>query len=363
MSKQWTVDPATRRKLLTLQKQGSNKRCFDCNSPNPQWASPKFGIFICLECAGVHRGLGVHISFVRSITMDQFKPKELERMEKGGNDRCKEYFESHGVDLSLPAKQKYDNYVAEDYKKKLTALVEGTEFVEEDHSGESLLKSDNNSNRNASNMSANMGSGVDVDEKQQNEAYFARLGSLNSSRPGDLPPSKGGKYQGFGSGGSISNNSTDGQRGGSLTKFTLDAFQKDPIGTFSRGWGLFSTTVANSVKEVNETVIQPGVKQLAEKDYTVQAKRAMEQFGQKVQETGATLQQQLEGTQDSQSKFTRLFDDLSSNQDGLAEDVDTDDSIQPAFGLERPTQKTSLPGLGSNPNSKKDDWDDSWDAF
>lgn len=56
-----------------------NKSCVDCGNPNPQWASlrfapfipftchfPKsvplsFAVFICLQCAGVHRGFGVHI--------------------------------------------------------------------------------------------------------------------------------------------------------------------------------------------------------------------------------------------------------------------------------------------------------------
>jgi ADP-ribosylation factor GTPase-activating protein 1 len=58
--------------LSKIMKIADNNNCFDCNAIRPQWASVNNGIFLCLKCAGVHRGFGVNISFVRSLTMDNW---------------------------------------------------------------------------------------------------------------------------------------------------------------------------------------------------------------------------------------------------------------------------------------------------
>ena len=45
-------------------------RWVDCKAPNPEWASINLGIMVCLECSGLHRQMGTHISKVRSLKLD-----------------------------------------------------------------------------------------------------------------------------------------------------------------------------------------------------------------------------------------------------------------------------------------------------
>lgn len=48
-----------------------NNWCADCGSSSKvEWVSINLGIILCIECSGIHRSLGTHISKVRSLTLD-----------------------------------------------------------------------------------------------------------------------------------------------------------------------------------------------------------------------------------------------------------------------------------------------------
>lgn len=48
-------------------------------SPDPTWASLNLGALICIECSGIHRNLGTHLSRVRSLDLDDW-PSELTKV-------------------------------------------------------------------------------------------------------------------------------------------------------------------------------------------------------------------------------------------------------------------------------------------
>ena len=112
------------KRLDACLKRPENQLCADCPSRQPRWASVNLGIFICTNCSGIHRSLGVHISFVRSTTLDTWKEKQVVEMETMGNDRANAYWEASlppGAKPTSSALPVVEKYIRAKYDRKMYA--------------------------------------------------------------------------------------------------------------------------------------------------------------------------------------------------------------------------------------------------
>ena len=107
-------------------KQPDNKVCSECGMRQPRWASTNLGCFMCIRCSGIHRNLGVHISKVKSVSLDTWPMEQAEFMATMGNEKCNAVWE-----YALPANRKPN-------ENDTTYLVE--QFIKDKYDKRMFLK-------------------------------------------------------------------------------------------------------------------------------------------------------------------------------------------------------------------------------
>uniref|UniRef100_A0AAQ4R1D2 ArfGAP with GTPase domain, ankyrin repeat and PH domain 2 n=1 Tax=Gasterosteus aculeatus aculeatus TaxID=481459 RepID=A0AAQ4R1D2_GASAC len=80
--------------LQAIRNAKGNHLCVDCEAPNPTWASLNLGALICIECSGIHRNLGTHLSRVRSLDLDDWPGELTQVLAAIGNHTANNLWES-----------------------------------------------------------------------------------------------------------------------------------------------------------------------------------------------------------------------------------------------------------------------------
>ncbi|XP_034555628.1 arf-GAP with GTPase, ANK repeat and PH domain-containing protein 2-like [Notolabrus celidotus] len=109
--------------LQAIRNAKGNNFCVDCDAPNPTWASLNLGALICIECSGIHRNLGTHVSRVRSLDLDDL-PRELTLVLSAiGNHMVNSIWEARTFGHRKPApdatREERESWIRAKYEQKL----------------------------------------------------------------------------------------------------------------------------------------------------------------------------------------------------------------------------------------------------
>ncbi|XP_072338301.1 arf-GAP with GTPase, ANK repeat and PH domain-containing protein 1 isoform X4 [Scyliorhinus torazame] len=109
--------------LQSIRNIRGNSHCVDCEALNPDWASLNLGALMCIECSGIHRNLGTHLSRVRSLDLDDWPLELIRVMSSIGNEVANGIWEGSAQGRSKPSpdstREEKERWIRAKYKQKL----------------------------------------------------------------------------------------------------------------------------------------------------------------------------------------------------------------------------------------------------
>jgi len=334
------------KRVFSQLRTGDNTTCVDCAQRNPQWASFSLGIYLCIDCSGFHRSIGVTYSKVRSLVLDKWTEDQLQMMKSGGNKQIKDFFQQQQYPSNLSIEQRYTSPTTQIYRDWLLKKAQGenpgpipfigyksapvqsifdnTSNNNNNNSNIAPSTNHNNSNNNNNNNNSNISNHNQGGNRHQ-PAPSSYSSNHNYSSNSTSSGSSSSKYEGFGSGGYTPRSNTYNT-------------STDPNGDW---WNAFVTTassvasVAANAAIVGTTYAAEGVSNLAQSAQTVGIQTTLQESFKAVNQFVST---NIIGSTDAE---------MYVPQNSLPSDSNTNSGDKQQYITIKPRTGTKYEGFGS----------------